>query len=296
MASTDIDDAADELYSLPPGQFVATRDARVKEARSAGDRETARALAALRRPTVVAWLANLLVRRHPDDVAPFLELGEALRDATASLSGPELRDLSRQRQRLVHALVGKARALAEEAGQRVGEDAARGLEETLHAALADPTAAEQLLAGRLAQALKHSGYAASEPGAPPRPAARKSAAKGSAASRPSAAPSAPSPADQRRTERRARIERDLGQAWGDARRTAEARDAADEQAKAEEKRRTDAAREARRRRHDLERSERALAEAEKDRDQAVRTRGRAEKEAQRARQRVTDLQSRLDEL
>jgi hypothetical protein len=154
----DVDAVADELYTLPPGEFVASRDEKVREAKEAGDRGAARAIAALRRPTVVAWLANLLARRHPDDVAPFLELGEALRDATATLSGPELRDLSRQRHQLVHALVRTARALGEAEGQRVGEDSARGLEDTLHAALADPDAAQQLLDGRLTTGLSRAGF------------------------------------------------------------------------------------------------------------------------------------------
>ncbi|MGH3659158.1 MAG: hypothetical protein ACRDUA_21095, partial [Micromonosporaceae bacterium] len=159
----DVDSVADELYSLPPSEFVAVRDARVNEARAAGDREAAGAIAAFRRPTVVAWLANLLARHHPDDVAPFLELGEALRDATATLSGPELRELSKQRHQLVHALVMKARALGEQAGQRVGEDTARGLEETLHAALADPMLADRLLEARLTEGLRPSGFGPPSP-------------------------------------------------------------------------------------------------------------------------------------
>jgi hypothetical protein len=177
----DVDAVADELYSLPPEQFVAARDDRVKEARDDGDREAARAIAAFRRPTVVAWLANLLARHHPEDVEPFLELGEALRDATATLSGPELRELSKQRQQLVHALVRKARALADDAGHRVGEDAARGLEETLHAALADPEAGARLVEGRLTGALSHTGFQppvdtakSSRPSTPP---AKKKAAR-----------------------------------------------------------------------------------------------------------------------
>jgi hypothetical protein len=40
----------------------------------------------------------------------------------------------------------------------VSEDMARGLEETLHAALADPAAAEQLAQGRLTGGLSGSGF------------------------------------------------------------------------------------------------------------------------------------------
>ncbi|HEU4910779.1 MAG TPA: hypothetical protein VFV76_02675 [Actinomycetes bacterium] len=283
----DVDAVADELYSLPPEQFVAARDDRVKEARADGDREAARAIAAFRRPTVVAWLANLLARHHPEDVEPFLELGEALRDATATLSGPELRELSKQRQQLVQALVRKARALADDVGHRVGEDAARGLEETLHAALADPEAGTRLVEGRLTGALSHTGFQ------PPVDTAKSSRPSTTPAKKEAAEPSAE---DKRRAARRERIERDLGEAWAQARRAAEARDAAEGQVRAVEDRRSQATKELRRLRQALEAAERDLADAEEERDHLVRSRDRADKEAQRARQRVADLQARLEEL
>ena len=69
----DVDEVADELYALAPRDFVAARDARSKEAKAAGDPDAAKQIAALRKPTVVAWVANLLVRRRADDVEPLLE-------------------------------------------------------------------------------------------------------------------------------------------------------------------------------------------------------------------------------
>jgi hypothetical protein len=291
----DFDAVADELYALPPGRFVAARDERVAQARADGDRELAKDISALRRPTVVAWLANLLTRRHPEDVEPFLELGAALRDATATLSGPELKELSRQRQQLVHALVRKARALGEAEGQRVGEDSARGLEETLHAALADPDAAQELLDGRLTGALNRAGFGEPGAGAKGSPARREPvrAAKRAAGRSASEAKAAE---DERQAARRARIERDLGEAWSEARRTAEERDALDAEARAADKRRAEAAREVRRLREDLQRAEQSLVDAEQSESAAARARDRAEKKADRARQRVTDLQARLDEV
>jgi len=99
-SAVDADEVADELYALPPGQFTATRNARAREAKAAGDRETATRIATLRKPTVLAWLVNLLVRELPDEIGGFLDLGDALREATATLSGPELRQLSGQRHRI----------------------------------------------------------------------------------------------------------------------------------------------------------------------------------------------------
>src|SRR4051812_4233450 len=148
MAADDFDPTADALYALSPRDFTAARDERAAELRKAGDRDGAAAIKALRKPTVTAWLANQLVRRHRDEVEPLLELGAALREATATLSGPELRQLSRQRNEVVAALVRQARRVAADAGQPVSEEASRGLSDTLNAALADADAGEALLAGR----------------------------------------------------------------------------------------------------------------------------------------------------
>lgn len=51
-----LDDVADELYGLDPGEFVAARSARVEAAREAGDRALATAIGKLRKPTTVGWL------------------------------------------------------------------------------------------------------------------------------------------------------------------------------------------------------------------------------------------------
>jgi hypothetical protein len=291
MASrSEVEEAADQLYALSPREFTAARDARAKEAKDAGDKEAAAEIKALRKPTVTAWLANQLVRQHADEVRPLLELGSALREATATLSGPQLRELSRQRNDVVRALVRKARRLAAEAGQAVSEDVARGLEETLNAALADPAQAELLLQGRMSVQLKHSGYGPPEGPSPPggKPPAAPAKAKRTAAGR------QPSAAEQRRAERRDQLEQELAQAWPDARAAADARSAAEQQAK-------QAADEAKGlgRRVDGLRSELAAAEDELARataasDQATEARDAAAAEADRATKRVSTLQRELE--
>jgi hypothetical protein len=158
----DIDSVADELYALPPEDFTAARAAREKEAKAAGDKELLAAIHQLGKPNLVAWLANQLVRERADEIGPLLELGAALREATAALSGPDLRELSRQQHQVVYALVQEAKALARAAGRKVSPDTERGLEDSLHAALADEGAAELLLAGRLTTSLQRIGF----PGGP----------------------------------------------------------------------------------------------------------------------------------
>ncbi|MBO0788916.1 MAG: hypothetical protein J2P33_22885, partial [Actinobacteria bacterium] len=95
--------AADELYAIPPAGFTAARNERARQAREAGDRDLAAAIAGLRRPTASAWLVNLLSREAPDQVSRLLELGEELREAQQALAGDRLRELSGRRRQLVAA-------------------------------------------------------------------------------------------------------------------------------------------------------------------------------------------------
>ena len=82
-----------DLYALPPEEFTAARDAAAKQARADGDRDTARALAALRRPSVSAHAVNRLVRTEPDLLAQLLDLGAALAQAQSGGQGDALRAL-----------------------------------------------------------------------------------------------------------------------------------------------------------------------------------------------------------
>lgn len=158
--AVDLDAVADELYALEPGEFTAARTDREKQAKAAGDKDLAQQIHQLRKPTVTAWVSNLLARERPDSLAPLKELGEQLRQAQETLQGNELRALSRQRQRLVHALVTEARQLALSRGQKVTETVARELEQTLEATLADPTVADTVVTGRLTTAVQHAGFGA----------------------------------------------------------------------------------------------------------------------------------------
>ena len=147
-----------ELYGLTPSEFVAARDARAAEARRGGDKELAVAIKAMKRPSVGAWLANLLVRERTDEVDRMVELGAQLRTAQESLAPDQLRTLSQQRHRVVAALVKEAAGLAAEArGQAVSAAALRELEGTLEAALADSESAAALLGGQLTGGLSYVG-------------------------------------------------------------------------------------------------------------------------------------------
>lgn len=182
-----IEQVADELYALRPDGFIAARDAAVRQARSAGDAPLAAAVAALRKPTAGAWLANLLAREHRPQVSELVDLGAALREAQGSLDAGSLRELSAKRQQVVNGLVRLARRTAVAAGQPAGEGAARELESTLVAALSDPDAAQALLSARLTTALEYAGLgfgtAAAAGPAEPKPRVAKQPAESAASAR-----------------------------------------------------------------------------------------------------------------
>jgi hypothetical protein len=165
-----VDQAAGELYGLAPEEFTAARDEQVRAARAAGNRRLAAALGRLRRPTVSAYVLNLLVRDQPEVAEQLVALGEELRRAQEELSGPALRQLATQRAQLVGALVRSARKIAADAGHPVSQAVQYELEQTLHAALADPDVAAEVGSGRLTRAASRTGFdaAAPEPAKPAR--------------------------------------------------------------------------------------------------------------------------------
>ncbi|MFI9753441.1 hypothetical protein [Streptomyces collinus] len=168
----DYDSVADELYALRPEEFTAARASAMASARTAGDRELAARIGALRKPSLAAWVSNLLVRSSPGEVEPLLRLGEGLRQAHQDLDGAQLRELSRRQHALIRALSLQARQLAKEAGHPIGEGVQREVENTLHAVLADPEAARAWAGGRLTKPLDAAvGFPAVAEGArPQRPA------------------------------------------------------------------------------------------------------------------------------
>ena len=148
-----LEQVADELYGLAPGEFTEARDALVKRLRADKERELANQVKGLRRPTVAAWALNQLVRNRRKDVEALLAAGEELREAQEQLVGGGDRSAfqraAAKERELVAKLARDAASLAAEAG--VGSS--QGLEEklisTLHAAALDEETAAELGAGRV---------------------------------------------------------------------------------------------------------------------------------------------------
>lgn len=154
----DFDEAADALYAAPSADFISKRNELAKQLKADGDQLGSTRLKALRKPTVAAWLANLLARELPDDIDDLLALGDEFRQATADLDGEKLRELTPRRHKLLDQLAKSAAGLAEREGQKVSADVGQKLRETLDAGLVDPAAGEAVREARLSSALRHVGF------------------------------------------------------------------------------------------------------------------------------------------
>lgn len=146
---------ADQLYGLPLADFTPARDALVKEHKS--DKAFAARIKALKKPSLAAWVVDLLVRRDAPQVEQVLAVGAALRDAQANLDGDELRALTRQRRQLTAAVTTQARGLAHDEGVKVTQAVADQVEGTLTAAMVDEGAAAAVRSGLLVAALSATG-------------------------------------------------------------------------------------------------------------------------------------------
>ncbi len=206
--------AGEDLYALPPQEFVAARDVAVRAARAAGDRHGAARLAGLRRPTAAAYLVNRLARERPEVVAAALDVGDRLRVAQSELRGGDVRALSAERQAALAAAADAVRAL----DPAVRDDTLTEVIDTLAAALAEPEVAADVRAGRVTKAVRYSGLGGFElvavppAAAPPRTSPTKPGRRGRAAPEPAGEPAKGRPAGRKAAtgpaERASTAERD----------------------------------------------------------------------------------------
>nr|WP_084599531.1 hypothetical protein [Actinoplanes subtropicus] len=294
------------LYEEPPDGFVAARTAAINDAKQAGDREAAKRLAALKKPTVAAWVVNLLALRRPDLIEELVDLSTALRDAQRGLDGDQLRELNAQRRKVVSALVGAARKLATEAlaaDPRGRAEAAKlplgEVEATLTAALAEPAVAAQVRTGRLIRAAAYAGF-----GEVPRPRLRLvsdtdtdadetegDADEGEVVEFPQQSSRDRHAAERRRLweQRRRELRRELSAAQAAERR-------ADEQLERAEAAERDAGHRVEDLDAELAELERRRTEAQADVARRKQARRVAERETAAARRQVGDVQAALEDL
>jgi hypothetical protein len=152
----------DELYGLALDRFVPERTALARELRSAGRREEASEVAALRKPSVAAWAVNQLVRTQRKAVDELFESGDALRAAHEQvLSGRgdagSLRGAVARERTAVDVLTQAARGLLTSQGHELSQTIIDRVSDTLNAAALDDDARAQVRDGRLERELRHVG-------------------------------------------------------------------------------------------------------------------------------------------
>src|SRR3954451_11892529 len=145
---------ADELYALSLPEFTPARDAKAKELKGT---DLAGPVKGLKKPLLAAWVVNLLVRHEAEQVEQLLQVGAALRAAQESMSGDELRPLTRQRRQVTAAVTTQARRLAREHGQKITEAVAGQVEATLTAAMVDEGCGKAVRSGMLLTSLEATG-------------------------------------------------------------------------------------------------------------------------------------------
>ena len=303
-----------ELYALLPSDFTAARNSRAAEAAQSGNKDLARRIKALPKPSTAAWLVNLLADRRRDELNEVLELGAALREAQEDLDRKQLRRLSTERQRLLRAIIRQARETAAELGHPVSDGLAAEAEQTLWAAMTDAGAADAVASGQLVRSLSASGWeqvdldgAVADPESVPHGSARPARPAGAKNDAGSGAGSGKDSASERR--RRAAAERTVRKAEAEVKeaeaeeaRAQDALEAAQQEVDEAAARRdglTDEIDELRERIRELERevaaADRHSGRLERERDNARRSARAARRAAEKARGKAADARDALAE-
>ena len=175
------DGPAQDLYGLPLSRFIPERDALVKRLRSEKQREEARAVAGMSKPSVAAWAVNQLVRTQSSAIAALFMAGDELARAQAR-AGPgkadALRGASRRQRDAIDELVGAAQGLLSSDGHPLTAATLERVRETLRAASIDTESRELVADGCLSGELRFAGLGiggenSASPGRAATPAAKR---------------------------------------------------------------------------------------------------------------------------
>jgi hypothetical protein len=137
-----LDEARRQLYQTAPDEFVTARDSLAKALRASGDKETAAALKAERRPTRILWALRAAPAEHTDAVERFVAAATAAASALGG-SGAGLREHTA-------ALRESVGDLAREVARGAGVDRAE-LASALLSVASDADALTELREGTLAE-------------------------------------------------------------------------------------------------------------------------------------------------
>jgi hypothetical protein len=154
--STSLDDDLDELFTLPPAQFIRARNALAERLRRAGRKDQAAEVKRLPRPSATVWAINRTAREAPKTVAEMVDAVARLEQAQAARS-PDLHEaIARERQARGRVLQLALARLAE--GGHASAETVRRVSATLLGAAGDRSARADLTRGRLSEDRQATGF------------------------------------------------------------------------------------------------------------------------------------------
>ncbi|MCB9589363.1 MAG: hypothetical protein H6718_28365 [Polyangiaceae bacterium] len=149
----------DQIYLLPPGQFISARNQLEKRLKAAGQAAEAKQVKALAKPKLTAWLVNWIALSQGEALAQLRSAGQSVAVAQAEGDGAALLAASDGRKQAVKRCVELAREACDAHGEKLGAAAERELFtclETIATQPADPAAPDR--PGRMTQPLGAAGF------------------------------------------------------------------------------------------------------------------------------------------
>lgn len=142
----DLEEAVTTVYRGPLEEFIARRDALVKELRGAGRADEAKQVKALRKPSRMAWALDAAVHDDPAPVERLASTVAALVETQAD-GGGDVRQATERLRTAARHLASAAGRAATGAGHRIDQST---LVPAVLAVVGEPEAFEALRRGRLA--------------------------------------------------------------------------------------------------------------------------------------------------
>jgi hypothetical protein len=124
----------DALEATPPSEFMVARARLAADLKARGEKGLAKAVLAMRKPTVTDWALRQLVRRHVDGIDAMRAARAEAEHAQAGGDAALLRAAITKYRRVVDGLVAQIEAIARDAGQsRLGAEHLQAARERLEA-------------------------------------------------------------------------------------------------------------------------------------------------------------------
>lgn len=153
-----LDDARRALYAGPRTTFVERRRELADASRRGGDRDEAKLIGQMRKPTAAAHLVNQLAQADDITLLQLVELGASIRGAMAEGSDGEMRSLLQGRAAALAKTVAQVKEIARASGESVSGAVGEQIVQTLRAAMASDEAAAAVRGGTLTDALDEPGF------------------------------------------------------------------------------------------------------------------------------------------